>query len=278
MKEKKQVLEKQLYESIDFIREKLPIEKPIGVILGSGLGAFAEVLESPVYLDTAAIPHYPLSTVEGHKGRWVYGKINHAKVLAIQGRVHHYEGYTMQQVVYPVHLLADLGVENLIVTNAAGGINLNFSAADLMLIVDHVNLMGDNPLIGPHVERFGARFPDMSQPYHSEFIKIAEQAALDLKIKLRKGVLFALKGPSYETAAEVRMLRLLGADAITMSTVPEVIAAVQRGMKVLGISCITNLATGMTGQKLDHREVTETAARIQENFVRLMIEFILRIQ
>lgn len=278
MRKKEQPVEKQLFESIDFIKEKLPVDKPVGVILGSGLGAFAEVLESPVYLDTASIPHYPVSTVEGHKGRWVYGKINKTRILVLQGRVHYYEGYTMQQVVYPVQLLAELGVETLIVTNAAGGINLNFSPADLMLIRDHVNLMGDNPLIGPHNDRFGARFPDMSQPYHHKYIEIAEQAALDLKIQVHKGVLFALKGPSYETAAEVRMLRQLGADAITMSTVPEVIVAVQRGMKVLGISCITNLATGMTGQKLDHREVTETAARIQENFVRLMIEFILRVQ
>lgn len=278
MKEKKHVLEKQLHESTLFIKDRIPIDQPVGVILGSGLGSFADVLESPIYLETASIPHYPHSTVEGHKGRWVYGRINKTQVLAIQGRVHHYEGYTLQQVVFPVHLLADLGVTRLIVTNAAGGINLNFAAADLMLIVDHVNLMGDNPLIGPHPERFGARFPDMSQPYAADYIQIAEQAALDLRIKVRKGVLFALKGPSYETAAEIRMLRLLGADAITMSTVPEVIAAVQRGMKVLGISCITNLATGMTSQKLDHREVTETAARIQENFVRLMIEFILRIQ
>jgi len=271
-------IEKQLYESINFIKENLPLDHPIGIILGSGLGGFAEILESPFYLETANIPHYPVATVEGHQGRWVLGKLNKTQILVLQGRVHYYEGYSMQQVVYPIHLLADLGIQTLIVTNAAGGINLHFEPGDLMLITDHVNLMGDNPLIGEYNPRFGPRFPDMSAPYCLEYIKIAEQAALNLKIKLHKGVLFALKGPSYETAAEVRMLRLLGADAITMSTVPEVIAAVQRGMKVLGLSCISNLATGLSLKPLDHTEVTRTTAKIQENFIRLVIEFILRIQ
>ncbi|MGP8330327.1 MAG: purine-nucleoside phosphorylase [Methanosarcinaceae archaeon] len=271
-------LEKELHDSLTFIQENLPIEKPVGIILGSGLGSFADILESPVSLDTHTIPHYPVSTVEGHKGRWVLGRINTQQVLVLQGRVHFYEGYSMQQVVYPVHLLADLGVDKLIVTNAAGGINLNFAPGDLMLISDHVNLMGDNPLIGSNNPRLGTRFPDMSAPYSSAFIKIAEQAALDLKIKIQKGVLFAGKGPTYETAAETRMLRLLGADAITMSTIPEVITAVYRSMQVLGISCISNLATGLSAHKLDHKEVTETAALIQENFIRLVIEFIMRVR
>ncbi|MCI0513381.1 purine-nucleoside phosphorylase [candidate division KSB1 bacterium] len=271
-------IERQLPESISFIKNNLSIEKPIAIILGSGLGGFASVLESPRQLLTSQIPHYPISTVEGHAGRWILGTLNRAQILVLQGRVHFYEGYTMQQVVYPIHLLADLGVETLIVTNAAGGINRQYLAGDLMLILDHVNLMSDNPLIGPHIPRFGPRFPDMSAPYYPPYLAIAEQAALDLKIKLQQGVLFASKGPSYETAAEVHMLRMLGADAITMSTVPEVIAAVQRGLKVLGISCISNLATGLNPEKLDHQEVTATAKRIQENFVRFMIEFIIRIQ
>ena len=271
-------LEQRLTESLDFIHENFTFENPIAIILGSGLGGFADVLEAPVAIETTHIPHYPKSTVSGHKGRWVLGKIDRTQVLMLQGRVHHYEGYPMQQVVYPVHLLAQLGIKKLIVTNAAGGINLNFRPGDLMMITDHVNLMGDNPLIGPHIPRFGPRFPDMSEPYHPPFIEIMEKAGLDLKIKLQKGVLFALKGPSYETAAEIRMLRQLGADAITMSTVPEVISAVQRGMKVAGLSCITNFATGLSGHKLDHKEVTEVAGRIQNNFIRLMIEFIMRIQ
>ena len=271
-------IEQKLAESLEYIKENLPITHPIAVILGSGLGGFADVLDAPISIDTTTIPHYPVSTVEGHRGRWVLGKLHRTQILVLQGRIHHYEGYTMQQVVYPIHLLADLGVKSLILTNAAGGINLHFAPGDLMLITDHVNLMGDNPLIGPYNPRFGARFPDMSRPYSPEFIKIAEQAALDLKIKTQKGVLFALKGPSYETAAEIRMLRTLGADAITMSTIPEVIAAVQRDLNVLGISCISNMATGLGTQKLNHKEVTRTTAKIQDNFIRLVIEFIIRIQ
>ncbi len=271
-------IDQHLQESITYIRDMLPLEKPLAIILGSGLGGFANILESPYQIETQSIPHYPKSTVHGHAGRWVLGKLHKMQVLVLQGRVHFYEGYSMQQVVYPVHLLADLGIETLIVTNAAGGINLNFSPGDMMLITDQVNLMGDNPLIGVNNPRFGARFPDMSNPYHHPYIEIAEKAAIDLKIKVQKGVLFALKGPSYETSAEIRMLRLLGADAITMSTIPEVIAAVQRGIKVLGISCISNLATGLSSGKLDHQDVTHTMAQIQQNFIRLVIEFILRIQ
>ncbi|MBN2090294.1 purine-nucleoside phosphorylase [candidate division KSB1 bacterium] len=271
-------LDQHLQESISYIRDMLPIEKPLAIILGSGLGGFANVLESPFQIETQSIPHYPKSTVAGHAGRWILGRLHKMQVLVLQGRVHFYEGYSMQQVVYPVHLLADLGIETLIVTNAAGGINLNFSPGDMMIITDQVNLMGDNPLIGVNIPRFGARFPDMSAPYHSPYIQIAEKAAIDLKIRSQKGVLFALKGPSYETAAEIRMLRLLGADAITMSTIPEVIAAVQRGLKVLGISCISNMATGLASGKLDHQDVTHTMAQIQQNFIRLVIEFILRIQ
>lgn len=271
-------LEVQLHESITYIQEMLPIEKPLAIILGSGLGGFANILESPHQIETQSIPHYPKSTVQGHAGRWILGWLHKKQVLVLQGRVHFYEGYSMQQVVYPVHLLADLGIETLIVTNAAGGINLNFSPGDMMIITDQVNLMGDNPLIGVNNPRFGARFPDMSAPYHLPYIQTAEKAAIDLKLRAQKGILFALKGPSYETAAEIRMLRLLGADAITMSTIPEVIAAVQRGIKVMGISCISNMATGLTSAKLDHQDVTHTMAQIQQNFIRLIIEFILRIQ
>ena len=267
-------LEKQLREAVAFIHEFFPPLPSVAIILGSGLGAFADKLQNTRVLETVQIPHYPVSTVPGHKGRWVLGQLNNKSILAVQGRVHFYEGYSMQEVVYPTHLLAELGVETLIVTNAAGGVNLSYRPGDLMLITDHINLMGDNPLIGPNNDRMGPRFPDMSAPYDVEYRKIAEQAGMNLKIRLQQGVLATLKGPCYETAAEIRMLRTIGADAVTMSTIPEVIAANHRGMKVMGISCISNMGTGISSGKLDHAEVTRTAEKIQHNFIRLMDETI----
>ena len=269
-------LEKQLCEAVAYIQESFPALPSVAIILGSGLGPFADKLENPTMIETVQIPHYPVSTVSGHKGRWVLGELNGKSILAVQGRVHFYEGYAMQEVVYPIHLLAELGVKTLIVTNAAGGVNLSYRPGDLMLITDHINLMGDNPLIGPNNDRLGPRFPDMSEPYDIELQKIAEQAGLDLKIRLQQGVSAALKGPCYETAAEIRMLRTIGADAVTMSTIPEVITANHRGMKVMGISCISNMGTGISGEKLDHDEVTKTAEKIQHNFIRLMDETITR--
>jgi purine-nucleoside phosphorylase len=264
------MLKKQLQESLAFVRAKTQAAPKIGIILGSGLGPFADELQNKTVIETTAIPHYPRSTVEGHAGKLVFGEIAAKKILALQGRVHSYEGYPLQQVTYSVHLMAEIGVKNLIVTNAAGGINLHFKPGDLMLIVDHINLMFDNPLIGVNDDELGPRFPDMSEPYNRELIKLAEETALDLGIKLQKGVLAALKGPTYESAAEIRMMRFLGGDAGTMSTVPEVIAAVYRGMKILGISCITNLATGMSDKKLSHHEVTEVAELVKGKFSRLI--------
>lgn len=269
------MLKLQLQEAVKYIRSKTEAEPKLAIILGSGLGPFAEELQSQTTILTSTIPHYPKSTVEGHEGKWIFGEISGKSILAMKGRVHAYEGYPLARVTFPIHLMAQLGIVRLIVTNAAGGHNPNFVPGDLMLISDHINLMFDNPLIGPN--EIGPRFPDMCAPYDPKLIELAEKTALELGIKLRKGVLAALKGPTYETAAEVKMLRRLGADAGTMSTVPEVIAAVSRGIKVLGISCITNLGTGMTRNKLSHDEVTEVAKQVKNKFSRLIKEIIIRI-
>ena len=260
----------RLRESKRFLESRLQPATSIGIILGSGLGPFADELEEAVVIDSGDIPHYPVSTVEGHAGRWVFGKVGGVDVLAMQGRVHAYEGYSVSAVTYPVQLMAEIGVRTLIVTNAAGAVNPRLQPGDLMLIADHVNLMFDNPLFGPSDPRLGPRFPDMSEPYSADLIAMAESAALDLGIPVRKGVLVASKGPTYETAAEVVMYGRIGGDAATMSTVPEVIAAVYRGMRVLGISCITNLATGLSERPLSHDEVVEVGQQVREKFAALI--------
>jgi purine-nucleoside phosphorylase len=260
----------RLRESRRFIESKLNPVARTGIILGSGLGPFADELAEAVALDCRDIPHYPVSTVEGHAGRWVFGKVGGVDILAMQGRVHAYEGYSIAAVTYPIHLMAEIGIRNLIITNAAGAVNSRFQPGDLMLIVDHINLMFDNPLFGPNDPRLGPRFPDMSEPYSRDLIALAESAALELGIPLRKGVLVASKGPAYETAAEVEMYRRLGGDAATMSTVPEVIAAVYRGVRVLGISCITNLATGLSDRPLSHEEVVEVGRQVRQKFAALI--------
>ncbi len=269
------MLKIQLDEAVKQIRSKTSAQPKLAIILGSGLGPFAEEVQNSTDIPTSSIPNYPPSTVEGHAGKWIFGEIAGKSILAMKGRVHYYEGYPLQKVTFPLQLMAQLGIEKLIVTNAAGGHNPRFSPGDLMLITDHINLMFDNPLIGAN--ELGPRFPDMCEPYNAELIALAEKTALDLGIKLQKGVLAALKGPTYETAAEVKMLQRLGADAGTMSTVPEVIAAVSRGIKVLGMSCITNLGTGMSPDKLSHDEVTEVADMVKDKFSRLIRAIISRI-
>ena len=268
----------QLSEALKFITAKVAKKPKVGLILGSGLGPFADEIENAQLISTEDIPHYPVSTVAGHAGKWVFGQIAGKQILALQGRVHSYEGYTLAQVTFPIHLMAEVGVKTLIITNAAGGINPNFRPGDLMIITDHINLMLDNPLFGKNDDAKGPRFPDMSEPYNRDLIQIAEETALDLKIKTHKGVLCALKGPTYESAAEIRMMRRFGGDAGTMSTVSEVIVAVYRGLKVLGISCITNLATGMSAEKLSHDEVTEVADLVKDKFSRLIREIIFRLK
>lgn len=255
----------------DFVRQKLAGPAPdAALILGSGLGDFADELEPVSAVSTDEIPGYPPSTVVGHKGRIVLGRLQGKTLLAFQGRIHYYEGYAPGDVVLPVRIAQALGVKQLLVTNAAGGINRHFQPGDLMLITDHINLMGINPLHGPNDETLGPRFPDMSAPYDPEWIDQTEALGLSLGIGLKRGVLMGLTGPSYETPAEIRMMAQLGADAACMSTIPEVIYANYAGMKVLGISCITNLASGISPHPLNHDEVTEVAGRVKETFTRLI--------
>jgi purine-nucleoside phosphorylase len=246
----------------------------VGIILGSGLGAFADSLEKPVAIDYRELPDFPISSVHGHAGRLVLGYRGGLPIVAMQGRVHYYEGYSPLQVSFPARVLCRLGVKHLTVTNAAGGINLGFQVGDLMAITDHLNLAGYNPLVGPNVDALGPRFPDMSTAYDPAAREVLFRAAKAEGIDLREGVYVSLSGPSYETPAEIRMLRTLGGDAVGMSTVPEVIVASHMGVKVTGISCITNLAAGISAQKLSHDEVSEVANKVKGTFTRLLGRFL----
>ncbi|MDU0154174.1 purine nucleoside phosphorylase I, inosine and guanosine-specific [Bacillus cabrialesii] len=253
-----------------FIKQNLPESPKIGLILGSGLGILADEIENPVKLKYEDIPEFPVSTVEGHAGQLVLGTLEGVSVIAMQGRFHFYEGYSMEKVTFPVRVMKALGVEALIVTNAAGGVNTEFRAGDLMIITDHINFMGTNPLIGPNEADFGARFPDMSSAYDKDLSSMAEKLAKNLNIPIQKGVYTAVTGPSYETPAEVRFLRTMGSDAVGMSTVPEVIVANHAGMRVLGISCISNAAAGILDQPLSHDEVMEVTEKVKAGFLQLV--------
>ncbi len=253
------LLKNQVRESLEFLLPLLPIQPEIAVILGSGMGGFADSLENVVTIAAGDIPHYPVSTVPGHVGKWIIGVKNSSPIICLQGRAHYYEGYSLEQVTYPVHLLAGLGIKTLLVTTACGGINPAFRPGDLMLICDHINFGFGNPLIGRPENLLGPRFPDLSEPYDHSLQEIALSAARENGIQLQRGVFCWVTGPSYETAAEVRMLRKLGGDAVSMSTVPEVIVANQRHIKVMGLALITNLATGLASGTLSHQEVTERA-------------------
>ena len=248
----------------------------VGVILGSGLGRFAETLDDAVALPYASIPGFPVSSVPGHAGQLVAGSCQGVQALVMQGRVHCYEGYPIEQVVLPARALVACGCRRLIITNAAGGIRAELRPGDLALITDHINLSGRNPLVGPGDERLGPRFPDMSDAYDPALRKLAHAVAAEEGVTLREGVYSWLVGPSYETPAEIRMLRTAGADLAGMSTVPEVIAVHQMGARVLGISCVTNLAAGLGG-KLSHDEVKETAARVEKTFLHLLARIIARL-
>jgi len=265
-------VEENFKEAVTFIQSKLNGKKPdIALILGSGLGDLADKIESPIILEYTDIPHFKVSKVAGHKNRLVFGQLNGEYVMAQQGRFHFYEGIPMSDLVFPLRVIKLLGAKALIVTNAAGGVNAKFTAGDLMLITDHINNMGTNPLIGENVKSLGPRFPDMSSAYTPDLRDVARNHAVALKINLREGVYFGMSGPSYETPAEIRMLQVLGADAVGMSTVPEVIAASHMGMQVLGISCITNMAAGIQKEALDHGEVIETTKRVREQFESLIV-------
>ena len=258
----------------DFIKGKIGDFKPeIGIILGSGLGELADEY-CDIAIPYTEIPGFEASTVSGHKSRLVFANINGKKVVMMQGRFHFYEGHSIQKVVFPVKVMKKLGVKTLIVTNAAGGVNPDFKPADLMIITDHINHMGVNPLIGPNDSGMGERFPDMSEVYTKKYVKLAENIGEKLGIKLQKGVYIALTGPSYETPAEVRMARIIGADAVGMSTVPEAITASWAGMNVIGLSCICNSAAGVSTVGLSHADVIKAAGEAKDKFIKLVNEII----
>jgi purine-nucleoside phosphorylase len=261
-------------DSAKYIKSKMNINPKVAIILGSGLGDLVEAIEDKEYIDYKDIPNFPQSTVVGHEGRLVLGKIKGVDVLAMQGRFHYFEGYTMKEVAYPVFVMKLLGIEKLIVTNACGGINTSFSPGTLMIITDFINLVSDNPLIGINDERFGPRFPDMSEPYKLELIDKAKIIANEMGIEYKEGVYAGFMGPYYETAAEIRAIGGQGADAVGMSTVPETIAANYLGIDVLGISCITNMATGIQKQKHSHARVVETAKKASVDFCRWVAKIV----
>jgi purine-nucleoside phosphorylase len=254
----------------NFILGKTKLRPRIGLVLGSGLGAFANEIGGAAHIDYKNIPHFPRSTAIGHAGRMVIGKVADVPVAVMQGRVHFYEGYSQREVIFPMRVMARMGIRAVLLTNAAGGINTNFKQGCLVVLRDHINLQGTNPLIGPNDERFGERFPDMTQAYWKPYQAAALQDGKRLGIEIAEGVYAALTGPSYETPAEIRYLRAIGADLVGMSTVPEVIAAAHMGIRVLGISCVTNMAAGILDQPITSEEVMETGERVKADFVALL--------
>lgn len=275
-------LSDKINRSADGIRRQLPPgwQPDVAIILGSGLGALADEVDAVASIPYSEIPGFVQSSVAGHVGRMVAGALEGAQALVMQGRLHYYEGYSLQQTTFPVRVMRALGAETLIVTNAAGGLNPDFRAGDLMIIEDHINMLGwggQNPLIGPNDEALGPRFPAMNPAYDPELIKLAEEAAQACNVEVRKGVYIVLAGPNYETRAELRALRLLGADAVGMSTVPEVLVARHGGMRVLGVSNITNMALADSDEPVNHQEVLQVAEASRPRFIKLMREVIKRI-
>lgn len=264
-------------QAAQFILEKTPLRPQIALVLGSGLGAFADEFTEAAKIPYAEIPHFPVSTAIGHAGQLVIGGVGRVPVAAMQGRVHLYEGYSVKEVSFPIRVFARMGVKAIILTNAAGGIKREFSQGRLVVIKDHINLQNVNPLSGPNDERFGVRFPDMTTAYDRRFREMTVGEGNRTGLSLFEGVYAALPGPSYETPAEIRYLRSIGADLVGMSTVPEVLAARHCGMRVLGISCVTNAAAGILDQPLEHKEVLETAERVKSQFITLLKAVINRI-
>lgn len=260
----------KITNACDFIKGKIKETPSIGIILGSGLGSLAEEVENKIEINYSDIPNFPVSTVQGHASKFIYGDLQGKEVIMMQGRFHFYEGYDMNTVTFPIRVMKLLGVEKLIVTNAAGGVNTEYKPGDLMIIKDHINFSGTNPLIGRNLEEFGPRFPDMSDPYCKNLREIAKEASKETGVEVKEGVYFMMTGPSYETPAEIRMIRTLGGDAVGMSTVPEVIVANHSGIKVLGISCITNMAAGILEVPLNHEEVIETSNLVKDKFKTLV--------
>ena len=264
----------QIQQAVDYIHSKIHFTPDLAIILGSGLGGLADKIDAPIYIPYGDVPHFPVSTAPGHAGRFVAGTLSGKKVLAMQGRFHYYEGYDMSTIALPIQVLKALGCKALVLTNAAGGINLDFSVGDFMLINDHINLMGNNPLRGSNDETIGPRFFDMSHVYNTNYQQIARECAKKLDIDLKEGVYLGFMGPSYETPAEIKAFRLFGADAVGMSTVPEVIAAAHCGLPVLAMSLITNMAAGIKEETLSGDDVVQTAQQKGEVFEQLMISIV----
>ena len=265
-------------KAADFIETRIPFTPHVAVVLGSGLGAFADALLDAAVVRYDEIPDWPPSTAVGHAGKLVVGLLDGMPVAALSGRVHLYEGYTAQQVAYGVRTLGSMGIKSIVLTNAAGAVNPSYRPGQLVLISDHINLTGQNPLTGPNDESLGPRFPDMSGAYSKRYREIAREAGKEMGLDLVEGVYAALSGPSYETPAEIRYLRAIGADLVGMSTAPETIAANHMGLKVLGISCVTNFAAGVTDQKLDHKEVLEVGERVKDSMIELLRRVLPRLQ
>lgn len=263
-------LKEKIRSAAEYLLNTVPCRPTVGLVLGSGLGDFADTLEDSIRIPFGEIPNFPLPTVAGHSGMLVFGKKMGVSVVVLQGRIHYYEGLPQQETTLPIRVLAAIGVKTLVLTNACGGVNTAFHPGDLMLISDHINFSGANPLIGPNLDDFGPRFPDCSDLYCRDLRKAIREVAEDNGISLQEGVYAMYSGPNYETPAEIRMFRTLGADAVGMSTVPEALVAGHCGMKVVGISCITNMAAGVLPQKLSHAEVMETAARVHDVFHKLV--------
>lgn len=265
---------KKLDQTVEFLKSKIDYIPEIAVILGSGLGKLADFIEDAKVIPYGDIPNFPETTVAGHEGKLIFGTIKNRKVVAMKGRFHYYEGNDMDIVVYPIRVFKRLGIENLIVTNAAGGVNTSFKPGDLMLITDHISFFSENPLRGVNIDELGPRFPDMSVAYDKDLRALAFESSSKLGIDLKAGIYSYCKGPSYESPAEIRALRNMSADAVGMSTVPETITARHMGMRVLGISCITNMAAGILDQPLNHAEVMETGKQVEKKFSELVSDII----
>lgn len=268
---------KKIQEATDYVKSITDIKPKVGVILGSGLGIYVDQIEDKIVIPYTDIPHFHQTTVEGHQGRLIIGKVKGVDVAVLQGRYHVYEGHSLEDVVLPTRVLCLLGAENIVLTNAAGGINSAFVPGDLVYIKDHINLTGRNPLVGPNMNELGPRFPDMTQAYDLELQNLIKESAKAVGFDIKGGVYAALLGPTYETPAEINMLKIIGGDMVGMSTVPESIAANHLGMKVAGISCITNLAAGIGHEKLKHEDVKEVAKIAMKKFSDLLTEFVSRI-
>ncbi len=270
-------LREQIIDAVTFLRTKTQSAPAVGIILGTGLGGLVKEIQPEIVIDYSEIPHFPVSTVESHKGKLIFGTLGGNSIVAMQGRFHYYEGYSMQQVTFPVRVMRSLGVNTLLISNAAGGMNPHFTKGDIMLITDHINLLGDNPLIGHNDDSLGPRFPDMTEPYTKELIALAEKVALDQKIRLQKGVFVAVSGPNLETKAEYRFLRGIGADVVGMSTVPEVIVAVHQSMRVLGFSIMTDECFPDALKPVSLQEVIAVANSAEPKLTSIMKEVVARL-